>query len=233
MGGTSLGPQVCSVDRLRGLSRRLNLTGVFVSRHHAAPGKGSMYGRRVSRRTLIAYALVTLAVVVLFALFIGFKRDAALIGALSAAGAVAAAGFAALAAMGSMRAANESSATARRSQEALARTMRPRIHPSASLENRAVLGKVHRGEGRAAVDVTVVWVLTNHDTVTDRTVRLDTAFAVDLGLPETANVWEEISMVWIEYWDDNHVGHWRDTWQVGTEPESRGTFVQTHSQLVD
>jgi hypothetical protein len=198
----------------------------------------------VSRpRTLIAYALVTLAVAALFAVFIGFKGDAALVGALSAAGAVAAAGFAALAALGSMRAAAESSATAKRSREALARTMRPRVHPSASRENGKTLGKVQCGEGHGAVDVTVAWLLTSGDTVTGRAARLqpwrpdlppgsDIALAVDLKLPETANVWKEVSMVWIEYWDDSHVGHWQDTWRVGTEPDSQGMFLQTDSQLV-
>jgi hypothetical protein len=218
---------------------------VCIHVHGCIMRNASMYGHQVSRpRTLIGYALVTLVVAALFAVFIGFKGDAALVGALSAAGTVAAAGFAALAAMGSMRAAADSSATAKRSREALARTMRPRIHPSVSRENGRMLGKVQCGEGRGAVDVTVAWRLTNSDTVTDRIARLeprrpdlppgsDVAFAVDLKIPETANVWKEISMVWIEYWDDSHVGHWQDTWRVDTEAHGQGMFLQLDSQLVD
>jgi hypothetical protein len=102
---------------------------------------------------LIVYALTVLglvALVALVAVFIGFKSDTALVGALEAAGAVSAAGFAALAVLGSMRAAAESNATAKRSREALARTMRPRIHRSLSRENGTVLGKVQCSAARAA-----------------------------------------------------------------------------------
>lgn len=187
---------------------------------------------------------MAIATVALFALFIGFRGDTALVGAMSAAGTVAAAGFAALAAMGSMRAAAESSATAQQSRETLARSMRPRVQPSVSRADGRVFGEVRCGEGRGAVDVTVAWLLTNGETVTDQTARLeprrpdrptesDSVLAVDLTLPETANVWEEITMVWIEYWDDSHIGRWQDTWQVGTEPHSREMFVPTDSQLDD
>lgn len=204
-----------------------------------------MYGHRTPRpRTLVAYALVTIAVVVLFAFFIGFRRDVALVGALSAAGTVLAAGFAAMAALGSMRAAAESSVTANRSREALARTMRPTVRPDIGRQDGEVLGTVRCGEGRGALDVTVAWLKADGETVTGRTARLepsrpdlpsgsDTALAVDLELPESATGWDETTMVWIEYWDDSHVGHWQDTWQVGTEPGSKETYVQTDSQLVD
>jgi hypothetical protein len=63
--------------------------------------------------------------------------------------------------------------------------------------------------------------------------RTGIAFAVDRKLPETANVSEDISMVWVEYRDDSHVGHWQDTWRVSTERHSQGMFLQTESQLVD
>jgi hypothetical protein len=199
----------------------------------------------VSRpRRLIPYALVTLALVAIFAVLIGFKRDTALVGALEAAGTVAAAGFAAVAAMGSMRAAAESSATARRSREALARTMRPQIRPSLQVGNGTVHGSVQCGADRGAVDVTVVWMLSNRDPITERAARLepsrpdlppgsDITLAVDLQLPETANVWNEIDMVWIEFWDDNRVGHWQDTWRVGAEPHTGGMFLLTDSRLAD
>ncbi|HEV2778389.1 MAG TPA: hypothetical protein VGX25_03220 [Actinophytocola sp.] len=187
---------------------------------------------------LIVYALTVGGLAALFAVFIGFKKDTALVGALEAAGAVSATGFAALAALGSMRAAAESSATARRSRAALARTMRPRIHPGVSRED----GRVQCGAGRGAIDVTVVWLLTDRDPATAQAARLepwrpdlppgsDLALAVDLELPETATVQDGIRMVWIEYWDDTRVGHWRDTWQVGTEPPDRGTFLLTDSRL--
>ncbi len=174
---------------------------------------------------LTMYALLVLAVVALFVLFIAFKRDAALIAALEAAGAVAAAGFAAFAAMGSMRAAAESSAAAKRSREAMAWTTRPRVQPSLSKENGTVVGKVATGDGRAAIDVTVVWILSDAAPVTERIHRLDPGTAVDIKVPEGV----ELSTVWIEYWDDGRAGQWRDTWQV--EPE--GGLALTHSELVD
>jgi hypothetical protein len=205
----------------------------------------AMYGLRVPPpRVLITYALMAVAVAALFALFIGFKRDAALVAALEAAATAAAAGFAALAAMGSMRAAAESSATAKRAEAALARTVRPRVHPSAARENGRAYGKLHCDEGPAAVDVTVVWLLRNRGAVTERTARLepsrpdlatgsDATFVVDLELPETANLWNEIDMVWIEHWDEGHVGRWQDTWRVNTGPGGQGAFLQVDSQLVD
>jgi hypothetical protein len=191
---------------------------------------------------LIIYTLLAAGLVALFIVFIGVRRDTALVGALEAAGTVAAAGFAALAAVGSMRAAAESSATAKRSREALARTMRPRVHPTVSRENGTVLGKVQCGAGRGAVDVTVAWLLTDRDTVTGQAARLepwhqdlppgpDSAIAVDLQLPQTAVVSDEIRLVWIDYWDDDRVGHWRDTWELGTEPHNRETFRLIDSSL--
>jgi hypothetical protein len=175
------------------------------------------------------YALMALGLVALFVVFIVFRRNAALIAALEAAGAVAAAGFAAVAATASMRAAAESSASARRSREAVARTMQPRLRPSVSHENGTVLGKLDQGAGRAAVDVTVVWIFSERGPVTHQTARLETGHGVDLEVPEGANVWDELSTVWFEYWDDSHAGHWRDTWRVDG-PER---FVLTHSELVD
>jgi hypothetical protein len=185
----------------------------------------------VSRpKALIIYALIALGLVALFVAFIAFRRNAALIAALEAAGTVAAAGFAAVAATGSMRAAAESSASARRSREVVARTMQPRLRPGVSQENGTVLGKLDRGTGgRAAVDVTVVWIFRERGPVTGQTARLETSHAVDLEVPEGANVWNELNTVWCEYWDDSHAGHWRDTWRV----EGPETFVLTHSDLVD
>lgn len=191
---------------------------------------------------MIVYVLVILAMVALFAVLIGFRRDTALVGALEAAGTVSAAGFAALAAMGSMRAAAESSVTARRSREALARTMRPQLRPEVHIENGTVFGRVRCGEGRGALEVTVVWLLSDRDPITEHTARLepwrpdlppgsDITLAVDLQLPETANVWDELDMVWINYWDDNRAGHWQDTWRIGTEPHSRGMLLLTDSRL--
>jgi hypothetical protein len=194
-------------------------------------------------QTLIVSLLICLALVGLFAGFIWFRRNGELIAALSAAGTVAAGVFAALAAAGSMRAAAESSAAARRSQEAAARTAQPRIRPSTSRKDGTTLGTVQCDGSRGAVDVTVAWILHNGETIVDRTTRLEplrpdhppagTALTVDLKLPETAKASDEINMVWIEYWDDRRVGHWRDTWRARTEPQSEGIFVQTDSQLVD
>jgi len=184
----------------------------------------------VSRpKVRLIYLLVTLGLVVLFAVFIAFRNNAALIAALEAAGAVAAAAFAAIAAMGAMRAAAESSAAARRSREAVARTMRPRVQPSIRQENGLVLGTVESGEGRPAIDVTVVWVMADRGAITEQTARLEDGLSVDLEVPEGANVWDQLSTVWIEYEDDGRTGQWRDTWQA----EANGRFSLTHSELVD
>jgi hypothetical protein len=56
---------------------------------------------------------------------------------------------------------------------------------------------------------------------------------VDLGLPASAKPEEAISMVWVEYWDERRIGHWRDTWRVGTAFHSSGRLLQADSELVD
>jgi hypothetical protein len=185
----------------------------------------------VSRSKKLITALVLIAgLAALFAVFIGFKRDAALIAALEAAGTVAAASFAATAAFGSMRAAAESSATARKSREALARTARPHLRPTITTqENGTIFGTIRSGETRAAVDITVVWTLTDQDPVVGQTAHLEPGRTLDLPLPETANPASEITMVWIEYADPDYIGQWRDTW----EPDAHGTLALTSSQLVD
>jgi hypothetical protein len=186
----------------------------------------------VSRyRTYARNALIALGTAALFALFIVFRSDATLIAALSAAGTVAAAGFAAVAAVGAMRAAAESGEAARRAREAVARTAQPRVHPSIERVDGKVLGKVQSGAGRDAIDVTVVW-MQGGENISKQTARLsDVPFAVDLALPETADPWEAISMLWVEYWDDSRVGHWQDTWQVDATP-GQARFVLTDSRLV-
>ena len=204
-----------------------------------------MYSAPMSPRakTLMAVVLICLALVALFGLFVWFRRDSELIAALSSAGTVAAGVFAAVAAAGSMRAAAESSATARRSREAAARTAQPRIRPSVRREEGTTLGTVQCDEGPGATSLTVAWMLHNGNTIADQVARLEprrpddppdaaSALTVDLELPETADLTDEIRMVWIEYWDDNRVGHWRDTWQPA-EPPGQGRFVRTESTLVD
>jgi hypothetical protein len=193
-----------------------------------------VYGLGVSRtQKLLVYGFWALAVVVLFAVFIGFKKDAALVAALSAAGTVAAAGFAAVAAMGSMRAAAESSATARRSRETLARTAQPRVTPSVVREDGTLHGRLNCGGSRAAVDVQVAWMLAENEAITDRVARIEpgASFTVDLKAPDTGSVLQDVSMVWLEYWDDSHVGLWRDTWRP--DPDVVDSFLQTDSDLAD
>ena len=200
----------------------------------AGPGVRGDLGtvRRVSRnRALLNYALVVGATVVLFAVIVAVRHDTALVGALSAAGTVAAGVFAALAALGSMRAAADSSATARRSREALARTTRPQLRPAVRAEGGALVGEV-RVEGQAAADgVTVVWALADRRPVTVQADRIEAGadpLITDLGLPEDADLASAVTMVWLEYRDAAHLGQWRDTWQVAA-----GAFRRTSSQLED
>ena len=181
-------------------------------------------------RSLFIYVLWSLALVTLFAVFIGVKRDAALVAALSAAGTVAAAGFAAFAAMGSMRAAAESAAAARRSREAVARTARPRVYPELTVVDGVPAGRVQCGAGRPAADLMVVWQLKKGGTVVERSARLEPGSALDVDLPAGGDPWEETEFVWIEYWDDARIGHWRDNWQAEADD---ARFRQVDSELVD
>jgi hypothetical protein len=180
------------------------------------------------------YALATLGVIALFAVFVAFRKDAALISALSAAGAVAAAVFAAIAAWGSVRAADESSAAAKRAYEAVARNAQPRLLPSFSVEDGKLLGTVSCGSNRGAADITAVWILGNGDPITEQRAMFEagTGFSVDLGLPATADLRQEIRLVWIDYWDEARTGHWHDTWELGTEAPHQSALVLSESRLV-
>ena len=151
----------------------------------------------VSRnRAFLNYLLIVAATATLFVVIIAVREHTALVSALSAAGTVAAGVFAALAALGSMRAAADSSATARRSREALARTARPQVRPEVRADGGTLLGEV-RVEGQAAVGVTVVWMLVDRDTATVRADRVepgpDPGLAVDLGLPPDADLSSALS----------------------------------------
>lgn len=193
------------------------------------------YRNRVSRFKISYYTLTVLGTVALFAVFIAFREDAALIGALSAAGAVAAAVFAAVAAFGSVRAAAESSASARRAREAVARNAQPRLRPSVGVEGDRLLGTVSCGSARGAVDVTIVWVPANAGPITEQRAAFEagTGFTVDLGLPASASPRDEIEMVWLEYWDEGRVGRWHDTWRIATEAANQSTLVLSESRLTD
>jgi hypothetical protein len=173
-----------------------------------------------SRRQYAIYAVLAAAIAVLFAAFIGFRHDAALIGALSAAGTVAAAAFAALAAVGSMRAAAESSAAARRTHEAVVRSAQPFIAVTVSGTDGVVTVR-----GRSASDLTAVWMFDGLDGITERAARLEPGDSVTVALPEGV----QPAMVWIEYWDGDHVGHWHDTWS----PSDSGQLTRTDSSLKD
>ena len=191
------------------------------------------YRGRVTRFK-ITYALAVLGVIALFTVFILFRTDAALISALSAAGAVAAAVFAAVAAFGSVRAADESSAAAQRAREAVARGTQPRLLPSLSVEGGKRLGTVSCGSNRGAVDVMVVWMFENGGPITEQraTFEAGTGITVDLNLPAAADLQREINLVWIDYWDESRTGHWRDTWRMGTEAPHQSALVLSESELM-
>jgi hypothetical protein len=185
----------------------------------------------VRYRSWITTGLIVVGLVVLFVMFIGFREDADLVAALEAAGTVAAAGFAAVAGVAAMRAANESSATARRARETLARSARPRISLRVEVAGDRLHGLVRCADGPAAVDATVAWLRADGETVTGQAARLapgDGGMVVDLGPAGTASAVAAVEMVWMEYWDDSRVGRWQDTWRV-----EAGRLQQTDSQLVD
>jgi hypothetical protein len=178
----------------------------------------------VSRnRALATYAAVTAATVALFVVIVAVRENTALVEALSAAGTVAAGVFAALAALGSMRAAADSSATARRSREALARTAQPAVRPEVRADGGTLVGEV-LVEGQAAVAVTVVWMLVGREPATARADRIDPGVAggltVDLRLPPDAELASTLRMVWLEYRDAGRIGHWQDTWEITPDPRS-------------
>ena len=191
--------------------------------------------RLVSRnRALLTYVLVVAATVAMFVVFVTVREHTALVGALSAAGTVAAGVFAALAALGSMRAAAESSATARRSREALARTAQPSVRPEVRADGGKLLGEV-RVEGKAAVGLTIVWMLIDRETATARADRIepgaDGGLTVDLGLPPDADLASTVRLVWLEYRDANRIGLWRDTWEIA--PNATSPFRLAASTLED
>ncbi len=193
------------------------------------------YSPQVLRyRNLINYGLVAVATVALFALFIGFRNNTALVGALSAAGTVAAAGFAALAAFGSVRAANESSATARKAHEAMARNSRPKLSVRFTAAEGNLVGHIDCGPGATAVDLMVTWMLAEGAPVMEQRAQFGpgSTIAADLGVPETTSPADAVKLVWLQYWDSERVGQWQDTWQPTTEPGHEGVFALDSSRLV-
>ena len=119
-----------------------------------------------------------------------------------------------------MRAAAESSAAARRTHEAVARSAQPSIAVTITGPDGVVTCR-----GRAATDVMAVWVFEGHDTVTGQAARLEPGETVTVAVSEGV----PLTMVWIEYWDSDHVGHWHDTWT----PSDSGTLARTDSSLRD
>lgn len=179
-------------------------------------------------RSWITTGLVVVGLVVLFVVFIAFRDDAALIAALEAAGTVAAAGFAAVAGVAAMRAANESSATARRAREAQARTARPRLSPRVTVDGDRLIGVLTVQPGPAALDVTVAWLRTDGETITTEVAEIAPGadgVTADLGPAPTGpgEPAAAMKMIWLEYSDDNGVGQWHDTWQVVSDRLTRST----------
>jgi hypothetical protein len=170
-------------------------------------------------RLFTMYAVIAVALAVLFGVFIAFRDDRALIGALEAAGTVAAAAFAAIAAVGSMRAAAESSAAARRTQEAAARAAQPSVTVSVTATDAVVTCR-----GRAATDVMSVFVFDGHETVTAQAARLEPGETLTADLPAEGL---QPTMVWVDYRDGEYVGHWRDSWT----PSDTGRLLRTESSL--
>lgn len=180
-------------------------------------------------RAQILAALLTVGAGTVFAVFIAFRDDAALIGALSASGTVLAAAFAAVAAYGSVKAATQSSVSAQRAREGVARSIRPTITPSVYAQDGFLFGKVEATTPLAAVDITVSWALETASPVIMQIARLvpGSPHTVNLEVPDTAGM-AEVVTVWIEYWDDSRVARWRDSWT----PE-HGELVLGDSRFVD
>ena len=185
-------------------------------------------------RALWTYVLVVTATVAMFVVFVAVREHTALVSALSAAGTVAAGVFAALAALGSMRAAAESSATARRSREALARTAQPSVRPEVRADGDELLGDV-LVEGKAAVGVTIAWLLVDREIATASADRIEPGatggLTVDLGLPADADLAATVRMIWLEYRDAGRLGLWRDTWEIA--PNAQSPFRLASSTLQD
>lgn len=172
-------------------------------------------------------ALVALGLVALFGVFIAVRDDTALISALSAAGTVAAGVFAAVAAFGSLRAAAASNASAERAREAMVRSVRPNVEPSVSAVDTTLIGTL-TCTGYAAIDITVVWTLTDGEVITETVARL--APGED---PLTSTLPQPVEMVWLSFTDEGRVGKWQDTWQMGQEPHNLGRLTLIESRLAD
>jgi hypothetical protein len=159
------------------------------------------------------------ALVVLIA-FIVFRRDTALIQALSAFGAVAAAVFTALAAFAAMKAATESSHTAERAREALGRALKPTMNAWISHDpsdpDRAI-GGVAPSADRGAADVVVTWHMRDGRTLAkDIGVLAPEPTGVNPHLPYEMDVgkWlgtdaDTAEKVVIEYADLSKTARWR------------------------
>jgi hypothetical protein len=184
--------------------------------------------------------VLVIAILAVFPAFFLLRRHPDTIATLASAATVVAACFAAMAAVASMRAANESSITATRAREALARSLRPALSSdvhfteSAHPDGRAsALGRVMSASSNA-VDVVVEWHLKSGASIVDRTARLeswrpnlppgsDITFGVDLGLLTTNGWWEELSMVRALYWDEQRLAQWESIWQAERVEGGGGT----------
>jgi hypothetical protein len=142
--------------------------------------------------------VLVIAILAIFPAFFLLRRHPETIATLASAGTVVAACFAAMAAVASMKAANESSITATRAREALARSLRPALTADVHFTESAAadgkvpaLGRVMSASSNA-VDVVVEWHLENGASRVGRTARLeswrpnlpsgsDISFGVDLG----------------------------------------------------
>jgi hypothetical protein len=147
---------------------------------------------------------------------------------------VAAAVFVAVAAYESGRVAAESSASARRAQEAVARNTQPHLQPGFNVDGARLFGTVNCGSASAALDVMVAWLPVGGPISGQCAVfEAGAALAVDLGLPAAANVRENVRMVWLDYWDQDRIARWHDTWRIGTETGDQSILVLAESRLVD
>ncbi len=79
----------------------------------------------------------------------------------------------------------------------------------------------------------VVWVPVNGGPITEQRATFEpgTGLTVDLDLPASSNLREEIQMVWLDYWDEGRIARWHDTWLISTEATDQSVLVLSDSQL--
>ncbi|HET8659315.1 MAG TPA: hypothetical protein VFM55_10005 [Micromonosporaceae bacterium] len=191
----------------------------------------------------LTFAAAALSSVAPFIVMIMLRKDTILVQALTGAGTLTTAVFTALAALSAQRAAAESSSTATRAREALARTIKPTMFADVMRGNGVdidkAIGSYGPGRDRGAIDVKVTWHLRDGRKVVD---RADALIPEPTGrnphLPRNILIgpWmgsaaATVERVTVEYTDESRLMRWRFTRRFMTDDEWRAEGYEPRTDL--